>query len=233
MVANANPQKNQDGISLLDRARNRAFGRVLDLEALADGWLDGEGLRPQEGALRSLRECIEDHPRIFLNSGIFPTFEGGVLIEETIGSDEAEVLITPEGVFEPSWNGEDLRDIPELEKRRLRTLSLAVPALEHLLAYDGASIIVRAKTGLGPIHGFALPDGEAAEFIGIIAGQTIWKAFLLGECCLRDVHLDVMTRIFLFNQTGCLVPVEDIVPEAWLPDPGLMVRDLPLERPFA
>lgn len=233
MVPISNPQKSQDGISLLDRARARALSRMHELEAMADGWLDGEGARPKEAALRALRDSLESHPSLFLNSGIFPTFDGGILIEESIGKDEAELLITPQGLREPSWNGEDLPDAGELEKRRLCALSGTVPPFETLFRYDGSSIILRADTVLGRLHGFALPEGETFEFIGIVAGQKIWKAFLVGRCCLRDVHLDVMTRIFLFNTGGSLIPVQDVVNEAWLPDPGLMVRDLPLEKPFA
>lgn len=233
MVTISNPQTSQDGISLLDRARARALGRAFDLEAMAEGWLDEEGRRPQAAALKALRNSIQSFPSLFLNSGIFPTPEGGILLEETLGKDEAELLIADDGTLELSWNGASLPNIADLEKQRRATLTLPVPSLEPLFSYDSAPIVLRGETGLGRLHGFALPEGEPFSFVGFIAGQKIWRAFLHGRCCLREVHLDMMTRIFLFDSVGTLAPVEDVLKEAWLPDPGLMVRDLPLEKPFS
>lgn len=221
-----------DNLSLAARAKACALARVGELALLEDGWLDGEAVAPRPEALQSLLRLIARQPVLFLHSGIFPTFEGGILIEESLGPYEAEILIGPGGNVDASWDGEDLDGPEELEKRLFETQSLHIGDPEILFELDDP-IVIRCETELGWIYGFALPEEEMRDFVGILPGTEIWRSFLRGKCCLREVHLDPSTRIFLFDVGDPLQPVLDIVKEAWLPNAGLMVRDLPLKRPFA
>lgn len=225
------PEK-PDSLSLAARAKAFALERAGELAILEDGWLDGDAVAPRPEALQSLLRLISRQPVLFLHSGIFPTFEGGILIEESLGPYEAEVLIGPDGKIDASWDGEDLDGPEDLEKRLFEAQSFEPGTPEIIFEYDDP-IVIRCESDLGRIYGFALPEEEKSDFLGILPGTEVWRSFLQGQCCLRDVHLDPSTRIFLFDVGEPLQPVVDVLKEAWLPNAGLMVRDLPMRRPFA
>jgi len=67
-----------------------AQDRLLELETLSAGWLDGAGLPPALPALRNARALLVP-PRLY------PTPEGGVQAEWTIGSYEFAVTFEPDG----------------------------------------------------------------------------------------------------------------------------------------
>lgn len=72
--------------------------RLDELASLSAGWLDGEGIRPDVGALERARRVLSNlltfevpRPRVFA------TPEGGVQAEWTVGENEISVTFEPDG----------------------------------------------------------------------------------------------------------------------------------------
>ena len=72
--------------------------RFCELETLEDGWLDGEGLAPNEGALEGSRSALDGLVPLGLPwPRIFATPEGGVQMEWTTSGREMSLVIDPDG----------------------------------------------------------------------------------------------------------------------------------------
>ena len=95
-----------------------------ELRALADGWLDGEGLALPADGLDSLAARFADYyPERLPLPRIYPTLSGGAQLEWTLGSNEVNVEVNlATGVSE--WHvvdvssGEDQLDSLDLNTRR-------------------------------------------------------------------------------------------------------------------
>ena len=95
-----------------------------ELRALADGWLDGEGLAlPAEGLDRLAARFADYYPKRLPLPRIYPTLSGGAQLEWTLGSNEVNVEVNlATGVSE--WHvvdvssGEDQLDSLDLNTRR-------------------------------------------------------------------------------------------------------------------
>ncbi len=55
--------------------------RLNELSQLEDGWFDGEGLAPLEGAMAWLEESWRTHAAHLREPYIYPTLEGGLSLE--------------------------------------------------------------------------------------------------------------------------------------------------------
>jgi hypothetical protein len=68
--------------------------RLEELAQLRDGWLDGKGRAPERGALLRLTQAFDEHyaPELPLPY-LYPTAEGGVQAEWTLGGWEASLEI--------------------------------------------------------------------------------------------------------------------------------------------
>lgn len=87
-------------LSIQDDAEDRSVleRRLDELADLSDGWLDGEGIRPDAGALQRARQVLGellglDVPR----PRLFATPEGGIQAEWTVDSRECSVTFEPAG----------------------------------------------------------------------------------------------------------------------------------------
>lgn len=87
-------------VSVLDDPEDLASldSRLDELASLNAGWLDGQGVRPDVGALERARRVLSDlltfeipRPRVFA------TPEGGVQAEWTVGENEISVTFEPNG----------------------------------------------------------------------------------------------------------------------------------------
>lgn len=87
-------------VSLLDEPEDLALldDRLDELASLEPGWLDGEGVRPDAVVINRARRILADlmsfevpRPRVF------PTPDGGVQAEWTVGDHEISVTLEPDG----------------------------------------------------------------------------------------------------------------------------------------
>jgi hypothetical protein len=88
----------RDRIAEISGARRQVEARLDSISGLSNGWLDGEGVTPTEGAIVAARRLIwlllihgADRPRLA------PTPEGGVEAEWTAGAREVSVIFEPDG----------------------------------------------------------------------------------------------------------------------------------------
>ena len=107
-----------------------------------------------------------------------------------------------------------------------------------LLWYDGpvlAELTARAADGREDrLLAMALPDGEAWPHVVAMPTRDRFDAWSRNMFDLRDLQLDPHTRHYLIGPKDRafgagsevpLTPYEGTPPEAWLCDPGLIVRD--------
>ena len=72
--------------------------RLRQLLELGDGWHDGDGLAPQLSAVEWVRDfAAELTPRQLERLAIFPTLEGGVLVERQVAGTRWSLEIDPDG----------------------------------------------------------------------------------------------------------------------------------------
>ena len=78
------------------QANREAVGRQLsEMNKLQNGWLDGEGLRPQKGVIPFTRAVLDEAMRRGApRAHCYPTLEGGIQVEW----DEGEVVFADDGV---------------------------------------------------------------------------------------------------------------------------------------
>jgi hypothetical protein len=73
---------------------NRLNARFDDLCKLQNGWLDGHGVAPSPQGLRWLAQCIESYYHLALSPFyLYPTAEGGVQVEWSLGTHEITLEI--------------------------------------------------------------------------------------------------------------------------------------------
>lgn len=79
-----------------------ASERLNELSNLEDGWYWGDGLAPTAAAINASRDLVNILPKQLEDPGIFPTPDGGVLIEwaalRETRLDSIDIL--PDGSFE-------------------------------------------------------------------------------------------------------------------------------------
>ncbi|MGI8728676.1 MAG: hypothetical protein ACR2LK_01520 [Solirubrobacteraceae bacterium] len=72
--------------------------RLRQLLELGDGWHDGDGLAPQLGAVEWVRDFAADlTPQQLDHLAVFPTLEGGVLVERQVSGTRWLLEIDPDG----------------------------------------------------------------------------------------------------------------------------------------
>ena len=77
-------------ISILDD--NDVSARLDEFRSLKDGWLDGKGVAPHPQGLDWFAGCFENHyPNDLFLPCLYPTAEGGVQVEWTLGGHEASL----------------------------------------------------------------------------------------------------------------------------------------------
>ncbi len=78
----------------LQKDRKDVTAQLDDLRNLKDGWLDGDGLAPGHEGLDWLDAMLSnEYPNHLPLPRIYPTFEGGVQLEWSIGPNDASLEI--------------------------------------------------------------------------------------------------------------------------------------------
>ena len=78
------------------------------LRGLADGWLDGDGRAPRADGLEWLGRAIQEHfPLDLPNPHLYPTEDGGVQAEWTIGAREISMTVDL-GSRSAEWQAVDI-----------------------------------------------------------------------------------------------------------------------------
>src|SRR5205814_2182352 len=68
--------------------------RIEQLQALKQGWLNGEGSElPPEGLTWFVREFSRNYPEQFILPHLYPTVAGGIRAEWTLGENEVSLEI--------------------------------------------------------------------------------------------------------------------------------------------
>lgn len=92
--------------------------RLNELRKLEDGWLDGEGLAPNDDALSRLAASFDRYyPRGLPLPHVYPTIEGGVQAEWSIQSNEVSLNVNL-STLEGEWHSLDM-DTDNEERRML------------------------------------------------------------------------------------------------------------------
>ncbi|MCE6958252.1 hypothetical protein LAZ40_04180 [Cereibacter sphaeroides] len=215
-------------LSILARVRERATGRARVLAALPAGWLDGKTEPPAPAALEALGKLISDAPILFLRAGIYPDTDGGLQVENLGYPFDYEMAIDAQGAVTIEKDGEPVKDASVLEAMIRTEMVLTPDTVETVMSYDGWPVVVRIGTKAGRILGFALPEEEPFEFVGVLPSEGASREFQTGHIDMRAVMLDPYTVLFAFDEGGRLNPILGEIREAWLPAPGLMARALAL-----
>lgn len=114
------------------------IGAQLDeLRALADGWLDGDGLAPLPKGLGRLATLLEKYyPERLPLPRIYPTPTGGAQLEWTLGSNEVSVEVNL-AMGESEWHAVDVSsgedELISLDLNTRRGWSLLVERIERLV----------------------------------------------------------------------------------------------------
>ena len=90
-IDDVSPVEDPSGLAALDR-------RLLEIQELRAGWLDGEGLAPSYAAVRLARIVLADLLRSDApRPRVYPTVEGGIQAEWTSGNVESSIIFQPDG----------------------------------------------------------------------------------------------------------------------------------------
>ncbi len=109
--------------------------RLSEFESLREGWLDGAGESIAKDAIRAADAFLTKRPAFAETYGIFPTADGGILIEFQNGTWDIAVEFTKAGAIEMS--GVEINGPNDLQSRAFESLNEAF--LEEFDSYSRAS----------------------------------------------------------------------------------------------
>ena len=97
--------------------------RLIELQSLGEGWLDGAGESIAQDAIRAAEAFLSKRPAFAETYGIFPTPVGGILIEFQSGTWDISVEFTNAGAIE--MFGVEINGPGELPSRAYEALNEA------------------------------------------------------------------------------------------------------------
>lgn len=100
----------------LQRTGKDVSAQLDDLRNLKDGWYDGDGLAPSHEGLDWLDARLSnEYPDHLPLPRIYPTFEGGVQLEWSIGPNDASLEVNLSG-YSGYWHNLNLRTVEDEER---------------------------------------------------------------------------------------------------------------------
>ena len=102
-------------IAYLERTGKDVTTQLDYLRTLKDGWYDGDGLAPSHEGLDWLKSKLNEYPKRLPLPLIYPTLEGGVQLEWSIGPNDTslEVNLSDRSGY---WHNLNLRTAKDEER---------------------------------------------------------------------------------------------------------------------
>lgn len=225
---------------LLPRRRaivERGVARLEEIARMTRGSNEPGWVAPRRAAIATARWALRQAPDLFCRAGIYPTADGGVVLEGGLLDLEFTVMIDRVGTIEidaKDDHGALLRcaKIRDLAGAYVSRASLLARGLSILADDDaGEPGVIRFDTALGPVVGLRCDPIRhrhgSAEFVGILPTQTGLQAHKAGDICLAGLMSNHDTFLFKIfpdrpDPRGQIVLKRYLgdVKERLLPEPG-------------